>query len=804
MHLQRALLPSLLLLALALPAAAQTAQSLRDDYDRLQHWRFRTDPVAVPAGGVTWTVEGATWRFESGRFWLQEPTSGGVVTGLVFEGKGRFQMAVPDAAELAQLRRFAKRPDLAAVDEALRALVLRTSRRHADRSVPGVRPPRGFAVNKLARDRHEQWLTQRIYDADARVVEALATPGDRYLRADMKTDDFGWLAFDYDAQRIEEVRLEAFNTSHPAVEVWVSLDRPGRARRAGAPDQPLESGGRRRALRHRRRPHRVRPRQGLDEGEVQGRRPLPAAARRRAGRAALTCDNFAKVTSVSEGGKPLPFLRDHIGDRRASLDGRLYDASLIVLLDQPLAKGVERRIDLEYELDVLNFAPGRDWYPSTEGDETVLRDEHTARLELKTRKKFEVRANGRREESGGGERTAGRSTTVWIVDHPIKMLTFTYADYLHEERVTHDGVPDVICFGSKVPLAGGGRFREVGQDVIDSLAFYQKLFDAKLPDEPIYVSSINAGHGQAFDGFIQLAHRSFDLLGPGIGELFRAHEAAHQFWGVMVGSATYRDAWLGEAFAEYSGMMFVEQTMKDGPQFMDEIIHAYNDEQNGSIKSGFSKFTRMDVNKANLLHGDRTGPIGHGWRADTGEVPTAYGSQVYGKGALVLHMLRGMLRDQTGSDQAFLDVLRDFLHTYRGQAPSTGDFEAVLARHVPGDWSWFFDEWVNGMAIPTYRWSYEVAASPDRREKVRGDSQGPPERCSGGLQDVRAGRGRIRGRPHRAPPGDGGSARAELPAGLRRAAEEPDVQRGLRGAVEDEAGVKKSMIGTLVACDARA
>src|SRR5437763_14594575 len=125
MHLPRAFLP-LLLLTLALPAAAQTAQSLRDDYDRLQHWRFRTEPVAVPAGGLTWTVEGATWRFESGRFWLEEPTSGGAVTGVVFEGKGRFQMAVPDAAELVQLRRFAKRPDLAAVDEGFSALVLRT------------------------------------------------------------------------------------------------------------------------------------------------------------------------------------------------------------------------------------------------------------------------------------------------------------------------------------------------------------------------------------------------------------------------------------------------------------------------------------------------------------------------------------------------------------------------------------------------------------------------------------------------------------------------------------------------------
>jgi len=85
---------------------------------------------------------------------------------------------------------------------------------------------------------------------------------------------------------------------------------------------------------------------------------------------------------VSEGGKPLPFLRDHVGARRANLDDRLYDASLVVLLDQPLVKGAERRLDLEYEMDVLNYAPGRDWYPRPEADEVFLLDTHTARLEV--------------------------------------------------------------------------------------------------------------------------------------------------------------------------------------------------------------------------------------------------------------------------------------------------------------------------------------------------------------------------------------------------------------------------------------
>jgi hypothetical protein len=713
------LLPCLFTVAVA--SGAQPPATLRADYDLLQRWRFRSEPIAVPAGGIRWSLEGASWTFESGRFWLEEPTSGGAVTGLVFEGKGCFQMDVPDPSELVQLRRFAKRPDLAGLDETFSAMVLRTSGPiPIDPTAPP--PARSFEVNKLARERHEHWLTQRFFDADARVIAALATPGDRYVRADMKTDDLGWLAWDYDSRRIEEIRVESFNSAHPAPEIWVSLDRPAERDVRGRPTSrwlpPIDFRHFDIAV------DLTQP--GRDKDWSKGRfkvgmlfTPQQDGARAMQ----LYLDNFAKVTSVSEGGRPLPFLRDHVGARRADLDKRLYDASLVVLLDAPLVKGAERRIDVEYEMDLLNYASGRNWYPNADGDEVILYDAHTARLELTVRKKFEVRAMGRREEGGqgqsgtDGEGESGTSRSVWLVDQPVKMLTFSFADHFHEERLTRPGVPDVFCFGSRVQVSRDARFREVGEDVSEALDFYQRLFDTKLPETPIYVTSINSGHGQAFDGFIELAEQSFDILGPGLGELFRAHEAAHQFWGVLVGGASYRDAWLGEAFAEYSAMMFVEATVKNGPDLFREILRAYNDEQNGSIKSGFSKFTRMGVNRMNRLHGDRIGPIGHGWRADTGEVPTAYGSQVYGRGALVLHMLRGMLRDATGSDQAFLDVLRDFLHTYRGGVASTRDFEAALARRVPGDWSWFFDEWVRSTAIPTYRWSYEIAGSPNAEGK---------------------------------------------------------------------------------------
>jgi hypothetical protein len=699
-----AVLPLLGLLAAA--SHAQTPETLRADYDLLQRWRFRTQPIAVPASGVRWNVEDAAWTFESGRFWLAEPTSGGAVTGLVFEGRGRFQMEVPDASELAQLRRFARRPELARLDESFSALVLRSS---GPLPVdPAFPPPAGrFEVHKLARDRHLHWLTQRFLDADSRVVAALASPGDRYLRADMRTDGLGWLTWDYDATRMEEIRLESFNTTRPMNEVWLSLDRPEERDEDGRPTsrwQPAID------IRHvDAAVDLTRPGRDKNWTAAQFKVGVSFIPQRDGDRAvALYLGNYAKVTSVRENGRSLPFLRDGIGERGSILDDRLYDASLIVLLDRPLARGGERRLDFEYEMDIRNYAPGRDWYPSAENDEVILQDPHAARLELTLRKKHEARAMGRREEADGEG-----STWIWVVDRPVKMLAFSFAERFHEERVQRPDVPEVICFGSKVNVGDRDTFRSVGEDVAGSLDFYQRLFEARLPETPIHVTGIDGYHGQAFDGFVHLAEQSFDLLGPGAAELFRGHEAAHQFWGVLVGAASYRDAWLGEAFAEYSAMMFVEATMgEDGPRYFQEILRASQDELTGSIKTGFSKFARMRVSLRNRAHGERIGPIGHGWRANTGEVPSAYSSQVYAKGALVLHMLRGMLRDETGGDEAFIDVLRDFVRTHRGGYASTKDFEAAVARRVPGDWSWFFNQWVRGTAIPTYRWSYESVSSP--------------------------------------------------------------------------------------------
>jgi hypothetical protein len=713
----------LLLLALlcALPARAADPPPAPDEYLKLQTWRYSAVPLTVPPGGIRWEREGASWSLDSGRIWLAEPAANGAITGFVFEGRGRFRMAVPDPVELAQLRRFARRPDLQAIDEPITALVLRAS---GELPVPIPAAAGGFKENKLARERHEHWLTQWLNDVDARIVAAFHTPGDRYLRVDARTESLGWLAFDFDARRLEEIRLESFNAGYKYPETWLSLKRtkdckdnkdckdsrgPGPCSRC-SPLGPFRSID----IEHADIVADVTE-AGRDEDLFKGRFQVGLRfTGLRAGEQALLfyLHPFAKVISITEDGRPVPFIRDHVGGRKSIIDNRVYDDSMVVLLDRPIVPGEARTLRFEYELELTNYVHSRAWYPDSEGDETFLTDPHTARIELTARKKHTLRSMGRQEPSE--PLPDGRSHGVWVVDHPVKMVTFSFAEKFHEESAKVEGAPEVRCFGSRVEVSRRSRFAEVARDVAESLAYFGKLFDAPLPlipPDPIYVTSIDARHGQSFDGFIHLPEQSFDLLGPGLAELFRAHEVAHQWWGHRVGAATYRDAWLGEAFAEYSAMMFVRDTVPDGAKLFDEILRTYNDEQNGSIKSGFSKFARFEVNLANRAHGDRIGPIGHGWRANTGEVPTAYSSLVYGKGALVLHMLRGLLAEATGSDQAFVDVLRTFLREHQGGVVSTADFAAAVAQRVPGDWTWFFDQWVERAEVPTYRWSYSVAGN---------------------------------------------------------------------------------------------
>ena len=164
---------------------------------------------------------------------------------------------------------------------------------------------------------------------------------------------------------------------------------------------------------------------------------------------------------------------------------------------------------------------------------------------------------------------------------------------------------------------------------------------------------------------------------------------AHQWWYYGVEPASYRDAWMSEGFAEFSGLWYMQSVLHDNEKYLKKLREA-------------REHIRRDRDKA--------APLGIGtraaqsWRGD-------YQLITYEKGAWVLQMLRNMLLNTHDmSEDRFVALMHDFYQTYRGKRATTEDFQHTVEQHVGQPMDWFFNEWVYGTAVPTYTFSWTADA----------------------------------------------------------------------------------------------
>ena len=186
----------------------------------------------------------------------------------------------------------------------------------------------------------------------------------------------------------------------------------------------------------------------------------------------------------------------------------------------------------------------------------------------------------------------------------------------------------------------------------------------------------------------------FQYVGP--------HEVAHQWWGHAVGWKSYRDQWMSEGFAEFSASLYV-QTVRGNDKFLD-----------------FWEAQRRLITEARPATRDRkpytVGPVTQGYRLDSGKTGSIARFMIYPKGAYILHMLRMMMFDRKTGDQRFQAMMQDFVKSNFNKDVSTEDFKRAVERHMThemdiegnGRMDWFFNEWVYGMEMPSYKFEYTM------------------------------------------------------------------------------------------------
>ncbi len=94
----------------------------------------------------------------------------------------------------------------------------------------------------------------------------------------------------------------------------------------------------------------------------------------------------------------------------------------------------------------------------------------------------------------------------------------------------------------------------------------------------------------------------------------------------------------------------------------------------------------------------------------------------------VLHMLRSIMNDPTTGDQPFIAMMRDFVKTHFNKNASTESFKRVVEKHMTknmdfdgnGKMDWFFDQWVYGTEVPSYRLDYSLTPQSDGKWLLKG------------------------------------------------------------------------------------
>ena len=242
-----------------------------------------------------------------------------------------------------------------------------------------------------------------------------------------------------------------------------------------------------------------------------------------------------------------------------------------------------------------------------------------------------------------------------------------------------------------------------------AVEFFVERFGPPATRE-IVVSPIPGEFGQGFPGLVYAPTLSYlDPNEPPLRDkspyerlfytqLLPVHEIAHQWWGNVVTVNSSSDAWLMEALATYSALLWLED--HSGPEARDEVLRQYKD-----------RLLELNEDGETI---ESAGAIVLGDRLRSSKFPNARNVIVYEKGAWILHMLRGILGDEN-----FLALVRRIRDNYQYKHLTTEDFQSEAAQFVPQGWADprlenFFDQWVYDTGIPTLSVQHHADGKPPR------------------------------------------------------------------------------------------
>ena len=430
-------------------------------------------------------------------------------------------------------------------------------------------------------------------------------------------------------------------------------------------------------------------------------------------------------------------------------EDRKQDGSFYAILDAAPEMEKEHSINVEYVGDKVLYDAGggsyyvgarESWYPNLNGfGEKALYD-----LTFKVPPSNVLISVGKLD---GTSTESGFAVWHWVTPVPVAVAGFNYGRYkkmdFPDDRTHYaisgyylEDLPDNLKGFQNGPLSGMNP-NAMTKYALDQTRAQMQLcsyYFGKSPYDNINITEQpNFNFGQSWPDLVYLPISAYidstqrwllfghiDRNFTGFVQEVTPHEVAHQWFGHAVGWASYHDQWLSEGFAEFAAGLFLEQAM--GPKWQKDYIDFW-ERQRERI---------LDKNNFGVSPND-AGPLWLGMRLESPHTESAYQGDTYSKGAYVLLMLRSLMYEDQGpdndKDQAFIDMMHDFIQTYRDVPASTESFKAIAEKHMTkrmdlqqnGRLDWFFAEWVYGTQVPKYQFKYDLQPGDKGTFKVHAE-----------------------------------------------------------------------------------
>jgi aminopeptidase N len=316
------------------------------------------------------------------------------------------------------------------------------------------------------------------------------------------------------------------------------------------------------------------------------------------------------------------------------------------------------------------------WWPTKDH----LADEpDSMRIAIRVPEPLVVAANGVLQEVRHG--ADGWVTYHWFVANPINNygVSINVGPYETLDTLVASVAGDSIPVTFWVLPENLDRARQALPEFMDHLRHLEEL----AGPYPFRAEK----YGIAETSYLGMEHQTIIAYGAGYRNDAMAgidwgfdglhqHELSHEWYGNQVTPRAWQDLWLNEGFAQYTQPLYAESRL------------------------GWSKAAELlAIYRTRLRNQQPVAP------RETLTASEAYNSDIYFKGALVLHALRYLL-----GDDAFFHVLarwnypdppgNDERGSCRCRSVTTEDFVALASDVAGRDLSWFFEVYLRRAALP--------------------------------------------------------------------------------------------------------